>query len=340
MSSGSIALQHPLAFMVYNGMDPTPGYMRRDRTRARRITLLKGGDMEMADTSIRMLVIDIDGTLLTPEGEITPRTLAAVQAAQQSGIVVTLATARRYSNTATIADELGLVVPLILYDGAMIVEHPRVRVLHVQPLRADVGQQAVELLVRHQLQPVVHPNMGIEEQIWTGPADFDNPWVAAYFSSFPEQVRRMPFETLCAGHPDPIRVVAFAPEEIIHTLLPEVSRLDCTWTITRRGNYGSAELAIMNPNCSKASGVAELAKYLDIPLAQVMAIGDNNNDIAMLRSVGWGVAMGQAPEAVKAAAKAVTASNREDGVALAIEHYALGCSATADANSLKRTTWA
>jgi hydroxymethylpyrimidine pyrophosphatase-like HAD family hydrolase len=56
--------------------------------------------------------------------------------------------------------------------------------------------------------------------------------------------------------------------------------------------------------------------------------------------VGWGVAMGQAPEAVKAAAKAVTASNREDGVALAIEHYALGCPATADANSLKRTTWA
>ena len=71
-----------------------------------------------------------------------------------------------------------------------------------------------------------------------------------------------------------------------------------------------------------------------------MAIGDNNNDIAMLRSVGWGVAMGQAPEAVKAAAKAVTASNREDGVALAIEHYALRYSATADANSLKRTTWA
>src|SRR6266566_1603450 len=292
---------------------------------------------------IKMVVIDIDGTLLTPEGTITAPTLEAVRATQQAGIVVTLATARRYYNTVKIANELGLDTQLILYDGAMIVQHPHKTILHMHPLQAKVGQQAVELLVRHKLQPVVHPATGTEEEIWTGPADFDNPWVDAYFTSAPEQVRRMPFETLCAGHPDPIRVVAFAPEEIIHTLLPEVSRLDCTWTITRRGNYGSAELAIMNPNCSKASGVAELAKYLDIPLEQVMAIGDNNNDIAMLRSVGWGVAMGQAPEAVKAAAKAVTASNREDGVALAIEHYALRYSATADApgaasNSLKRFT--
>src|SRR5207244_7330342 len=72
---------------------------------------------------------------------------------------------------------------------------------------------------------------------------------------------RMPFETLCTGHPDPIRVVAFASEEIIHTLLPEVAALECSWTITRRGNYGSAELAIMNPSCSKASDVIELARY-------------------------------------------------------------------------------
>ncbi len=291
------------------------------------------------ETAIRMLVIDIDGTLLTPEGDITPHTLAAVQATQEAGIVVTLATARRYSNTVEIATELGLATPLLLYDGAVIVNYPQKAILHTQPLQADTGQQAVELLVRHRLQPVVHPTTGMEEQIWTGPADFDNPWVTAYFARFPEQVRRMPLEALCTGHPDPIRVVAFASEEVIHTLLPDVSALDCAWTITKRGNYGSAELAIMNPTCSKGSGVAMLAKYLDIPLEHLMAIGDNNNDIAMLRLAGWGVAMGQATEVVKAAAQAVTACNWEDGVALAIERYALRRAATVDSNSLKRTTW-
>lgn len=294
--------------------------------------------MQRFPTGVKLLVIDIDGTLLDPGGKITPATREAVQAAQRAGVIVTLATARRYSNTTAIASELGLDIPLILYDGALIVQHPQKIILHVHPVLATVGQQAVNLLVCHKLQPVVHPNKGLQEEIWTGPAEFDNPWVKSYFAVFPEQVQRMPFERLCTGHPDPLRVVAFASEEAIHALLPEVSALDGTWTITRRGNYGSSELAIMNPSCSKASGVTELARYLNISLDEVMAIGDNNNDIQMLRSVGWGVAMGQAPGAVKAAARAVTASNWEDGVALAIHRYVLGDESSIDSNSLKRTT--
>jgi hydroxymethylpyrimidine pyrophosphatase-like HAD family hydrolase len=196
----------------------------------------------------------------------------------------------------------------------------------------------VDVLIRHNLQPVVHPFKGTDEEIWAGASTYDNPWVETYFASAPRQVHRMPVETLCTGHPDPIRVVAFASEEIIHTLLPEIASLECSWTITRRGNYGSAELAIMNPTCSKASGVVELARYLGVPLEQIMAIGDNNNDIEMLRTVGWGVAMGQASEAVTSAARAVTTSNREDGVARAIRHYALRDATTVDSNSLKRLT--
>ena len=291
-----------------------------------------------AQVNIKMIVIDIDGTLLSPEGSITARSLEAVQAARQAGIAITLATARRYSNTAPIANELGLNTPLILYDGAIIMQHPHKAILHNHLLSANVGQQAVDVLIRHNIQPVVHPFKETEEEIWTGPPAFDNAWVETYFASFRVQVHRMPFETLCAGHPDPIRVVAFASEEVIHSLLPEITALECSWTITRRGNYGSAELAIMNPACSKASGVIELARYLDIPLEQIMAIGDNNNDIEMLRTVGWGVAMGQASEAVKTAARAVTASNQEDGVAQAIQNYALRDATTNDSNSLKRLT--
>jgi hydroxymethylpyrimidine pyrophosphatase-like HAD family hydrolase len=292
---------------------------------------------------IRMLVIDIDGTLLNPEGKITAPTLVAVQAAQQAGIIVTLATARRYCNTRQIADELGLHIPLILYDGAMIVEHPQGTILHRQTLTADIGQQAVDILVRHGVQPVVHPNTGLNEQIWTGPVDFDNLWLKAYFTTFPDMMRRMPYAQLCAGHADPLRVVAFDAEETVLGLSPEIAALDCSWTSIKRGNYGSAELVVMHAGCSKASGVAALAEHFGLPLSQVMAIGDNNNDIRMLQCAGWGVAMGQAPEAVKAAARAVTASNAEDGVAKAIERYALGdgllearlAVSSADSNSLK-----
>jgi 5-amino-6-(5-phospho-D-ribitylamino)uracil phosphatase len=297
---------------------------------------------EVVPEHIGMLVIDIDGTLLNPEGKITVPTLAAVRAAQQAGIIVTLATARRYCNTGPIADELGLRIPLILYDGAMIVEHPRGTILHRQTLQASIAQQAVDILVRHGVQPVVHPDAGLEEQIWTGPAEFDNLWLDAYFTVFSAMLRRMPYAQLCAGHADPLRVVAFDSEEAIQGLMPEIAALDCSWTSIKRGNYGSSELVVMRAGCSKASGMAALAKQFGLPLSQVMAIGDNNNDIDMLQCAGWGVAMGQAPRAVKAVARAVTASNAQDGAALAIERYALGdgllearlTSSTADSNAL------
>jgi hypothetical protein len=113
-------------------------------------------------------------------------------------------------------------------------------------------------------------------------------------------------------------------------------RLPCAWNSLTQGNYECAEISIMNQTCSKATGVARLAQHLGIELTQVMAIGDNTNDIEMLQEVGWGVAMGQASERVKASARAITASNTEDGVAVAIERYALRFSSKSSSNSLKR----
>ncbi len=272
---------------------------------------------------IRLVAIDIDGTLLTPQREIAPRTLRAVRAAQEAGIIVTLATARRYLNTRQIAEALGLSIPLILYDGALIIQHPQGQILHTNPFRALIAQQAVETLVRHSVQPVVHHIVDTVEEIWTGPAELDNEWITSYFNAFSHGIRRMPYATLCTGQQDPLRVVAFAPEDVIADLVPEVSTLQCSWNAIKQGNYGYAEMAIMHTHCSKATGVTALAQQLDIPLAQVMAIGDNNNDIEMLEAVGWGVAMGQAPDAVRSIARAVTTSNTEDGVARAIEQYAL-----------------
>src|SRR5258708_33337543 len=107
--------------------------------------------------NIKMIVIDIDGTLLDPEGKITERTRAAVQAARQEGIVVTLATARRYCNTVQIARELGLECSLIVSDGAMSAGYPRAAVLQTHPMQSQVAQQAVELFVRHRVQTVGQP---------------------------------------------------------------------------------------------------------------------------------------------------------------------------------------
>src|SRR5258708_21292123 len=104
--------------------------------------------MEIIPTNIKMLVIDIDGTLLNPQGQITPATLASVHAAQQAGIVVTLATARRYCHTAKIANELGLLGPVILYDAPLIIQHPQRTILRQRPPNAQIAHQRVDLLLR------------------------------------------------------------------------------------------------------------------------------------------------------------------------------------------------
>jgi hydroxymethylpyrimidine pyrophosphatase-like HAD family hydrolase len=90
------------------------------------------------------------------------------------------------------------------------------------------------------------------------------------------------------------------------------------------GNYGVAELTLFSSAVSKGNALTILARHLDIPLEETMAIGDGANDISMLRAAGLGVAMGQAPRRVRAMADMVTTSNAEDGLARAVEQYALG----------------
>jgi len=279
--------------------------------------------MQTQPQHIKLLAIDIDGTLLNSHKQITLRTRSAVRAAQQAGAIVTLATARRYYNTQQIANQLAIDFPLILYDGALIMQHPHGNIIHAQPLEAAIAAQAVQILMRHHIQPVIQHINGAIEETWTGHTEFDTQWVMPYFTTHPEHVARMEHSKLCIGQPDPLRVAAFASEEEIAGLIPEVSTLGSTWSTVTWGNYGCAELAMIHAGCSKATALHILAKHLGIPLEHVMAIGDNTNDLHMLQTVGWGVAMGQAPDAVKAAAHAITTSNAEDGAALAIERYIL-----------------
>ena len=282
--------------------------------------------MEKLPITIKLIAIDIDGTLLTPAGHITPRTRAAIQEARQAGMIVTLATARRYIGAMAIATDLGIELPLIVYDGAMVVTHPSRAILASQTLSAGVAQQAIEIFQHYHVQPVIHPfedGYCINEEVWTGPAEHDNLGLASSLTAAGERTRRMSYEALMVGSINALRVVAFAEEEPLRRMLPAITALDCSLNFVARGGYGSAELAVLHTGCSKASGIAALAAHYGIALEHVMALGDNYNDLEMLRSVGWGVAMGQAPEPVKAAAKAITATNLEDGVALAIERYAL-----------------
>jgi 5-amino-6-(5-phospho-D-ribitylamino)uracil phosphatase len=274
---------------------------------------------------IQLLVIDIDGTLLDPAHRITPRVRAAIHAARSQGVVVALASGRRYCVASTIADDLAIPLPLLVYDGAIVLDHPSHTLISANYLPASTAQNLLDILVEHRIQPLIHHFFASSaaEEMWTGPASFDTPWVQEQLHRFPQQVRRYPYSACCQGHPDPVRVLAYAPESMLTPLLPLLSTLPCSWNITTSHLQANAVLSIMNQHCSKASGLTALARALDIPLQHVMAIGDDNNDLEMLQCVGWSVAMGQSTPAIKSIAHSITTSNAEDGVAHAIDRYIL-----------------
>ena len=85
----------------------------------------------------------------------------------------------------------------------------------------------------------------------------------------------------------------------------------------------STSMELTHPEASKGAGLAALCRLLEIPIGSTMALGDSGNDEAMLRTAGLGVAMGNAPDFIKAIADAVTESNENDGAAVAIEKYCL-----------------
>src|SRR5581483_8983926 len=205
--------------------------------------------MEKPLTEIKLIAIDIDGTLLTPGGEITARVRGAIEEARSAGIIVTLATARRYFSTTQIANALGLELPLIVYDGALIVNHPAQTIVHSQPLSAHITGQVVEIFQRYNVQPVIQPCDCLLEEVWTGPAERDHPELATYIAAASKRLCRMSYQQLCAGRADPLRVVAFASQEAIQRLIPEVCALACSWHTLDLGSYNCAELAIMHPGC-------------------------------------------------------------------------------------------
>ena len=181
----------------------------------------------MSKPLYRLLMLDIDGTLLNEQGQITPRTRRAVAAAQAAGVVVALATARRYLSASQFATELGLAAPVVSYDGALIRLHPSGERWHSDPLPAVVGQAAVDAIARHGLQPLAQYNQEDGERVLTGPASGDTLWSDVYYDLYAAQFERYPLDELCAGRGDPLRVVAFGPLDRLEHTAEELRPLPC-----------------------------------------------------------------------------------------------------------------
>jgi HAD superfamily hydrolase (TIGR01484 family) len=241
-----------------------------------------------------------------------------------SGVTLALATGRRWTGASVAASSFDFRGPMIHMDGAMIRAYPNGEMLHSAPLDRVVAQRAAEAMAGYGIQPIAQYSDLTDDFLHVSQEAAHPEWTATYLPAFQQQTRYRPVAQLCDIAVDPIRLAAFAPLSILRRVAVDLASHDCGRQLLLLGNYGVAELTLFSSAVSKGNALKILAHHLAIPLDETMAIGDGANDISMLRAAGLGVAMGQAPRRVRAIADAVTTSNAEDGLARAIEQYALG----------------
>ncbi len=255
---------------------------------------------------IDLIALDLDGTLLDPDEQISPRNRAAISRAVADGIRVVLVTGRGVDTPIRIAGELELNLPIICCHGALTKDFRANRTLVHIPVEMQYAKPIVEYAEAHGCSLALY----VEEHFvrlegthifmpdMTGPA-----W---------REVHR--FADVMHTAPTFIR---FLGEASVKTLTREFGDLPLTFRYESWGDF--LECAVTNRQAGKQQALARLCADFQIPRERVLAIGDSRNDVPMLRWAGTGVAMGNALPEVKEAVRYVTAPHDADGVAIAIE---------------------
>lgn len=263
---------------------------------------------------IKLVAVDMDGTLLNGQHAITPRTADVIRRAVNQGVAVTIATGRMYSSAAPYARQMEMDVPIITYNGAMISSALTGERLYHQPIEQESAREIVSLFRGRgwYIQTYIDDVLYIEEA--NEKSDYYTRMAGVDAVSLGQE--------LYSVQGAPTKMLAIAePDEIC-----EIAEVVCTRFAGRIGAAVSNPryLEMNQPGINKGTAIAFLADKLHLQREEIMAVGDSQNDLDMITYAGLGVAMGNASDRVKAAAQAVTASNEEDGVAAAIEKYVLG----------------
>ena len=265
--------------------------------------------------AIRLLAIDLDGTLVNHRLEMDPRDVAAVKAAAAAGVTVVLATGRMFKSSLRYAEPLGLTGPIINYQGAVVREIASGEVWYRCELSVEMQQRVLAFAEPRDW----HVNAYVNEVVYTARA---RPEADLY-----ARVAMVPYEVVgplskwIRQESTKMVLVDLDPAEVPARMAELGAWMRDVARVTRSLDWF---VEVVNPNVSKAKALAMVAERLRIPQSDVCAIGDNTNDEDMVGWAGFGVAMGNAPIGLKQLAKYVTGSIAEAGVAQVIQRFVIG----------------
>jgi hypothetical protein len=266
---------------------------------------------------VRLVALDLDGTLIENDGLIPERTRRAVAGVVARGVPVVIATGRMATSVRPYVDALGLQTPIIGYQGGLVRDvapDGRLgRLLFHRPLAAQAAREAIEWCSAHGFRPHVNH---LERFIVAA----DDPNVEDYSKFLGARAEVVPDMARWVRHPV-TKVIAVGeagrPEELLEAAQALFAgRADVTVSHPEF-------IEFVAPGVSKGRAVRWFARRSGVPLEQVLAIGDQHNDTSMLAIVGHGVAMHGSPSDVQAAARYVAPSVTDEGAAEILEQLIL-----------------
>lgn len=264
----------------------------------------------------KMICLDIDGTLLNSEHKISKNTKAIIQmAANEMKIPVILVSARMPKGILFLLEELNISQPIICYSGALIMDE-RNDILSSINIEISDAREVLSLAKDMGVHVSLYKNdeWYIEKMDEWAKQESEITNISPIITRFDDLLN-----TWSMGNSGPNKILCMSKPLNIETLNIKTKEHCCN----NLNIYPSKPtyLEIMPNLASKPSAIEVLCKKLNIKSSEIIAIGDNYNDISMIQFAGLGIAMGNAPKGVKKYANDVTLTNDEDGVAVAIKYY-------------------
>jgi Cof subfamily protein (haloacid dehalogenase superfamily) len=279
--------------------------------------------------SLRLVAIDIDGTLLNPEFQISTTDLATLRRAHDQGIEIILVTGRRHTFALPIAQQLGFDLWLISSNGA-ITRSLAGETFHRDLLPEPTCRELVRVMQEFRGQTVLtFDNDGVQGDASGTLAIERLDMLEASIQRWLEKNRQyirfvVPIENALTT--DPVQAMFCGPVARMQRALQVLGSCGLPITVLRT-EYPGRDLSIvdvLNAGCSKGHALERWVNYRQITREQVMAVGDNYNDIEMLAFAGHPFIMGNASEELRSRGWKLTRSNAESGVSAAVEHVLYG----------------
>jgi Cof subfamily protein (haloacid dehalogenase superfamily) len=278
-----------------------------------------------AGPRIRLLAVDIDGTLLTSDRVISPRTRAALEEARSTGVKLLLVTGRRLPSARRVARGLGGDVPLVAQNGALVSEGGAL--LRCRMLPPEEARQAVRLGLVAGAEPVLHCGARGEGRLVVRAGGRPSHLVRYYLERAAADLRAVPDLVAALEDEEPIQVMFGGTRREMEMLQAALGRDLAGRVRVERSVYpatGLVILEVLERSVGKAEGVAFMQARWGITAPETLAIGDNWNDREMIERAGRGFVMGNADPDLRRLGLPVLPTNDEDGVAEAVESHVLG----------------